>query len=174
MLITSGQVRYTCGVTRTDKCQHRLQKTRISCVNCQTTHTFIFRSMTIRLYLTISFYSLNSRGSSVSFQLVAASLLALYPFHSPPPPCLYKMSKRSRVCVQYQYQYQPQHHGTNGTKCRRTHTHLLLTLVKSFPSHIPIATAVIYLKYTLSPIPFQCLNTLTQLETDCDFRWPQR
>ena len=173
MLITSGQVRYTCGVTRTDKCQHRLQKTRISCVNCQTTHTFIFRSMTIRLYLTISFYSLNSRGSSVSFQSVAAFLLALYPFHSPPPPCLYKMSRKSKLCVQYQYHYQPQHHGTTGTKCRRTYSspsHACQT----FPSHIKIATAVIYLKYTFSPIPLQYLNTLTQLETDCDFRWPQR
>ena len=97
---------------------------------------FIFRSMTIRLYLTISFYSLNSRGSSVSFQSVAAFLLPFYPFHSPPPPCLYKMSNKSRLlCVHYQYQYQYQHQyrGTSGTTRRRTHTHLLLTLVKPVP-----------------------------------------
>ena len=112
MFITSGQVRYTCGVRNKYNCQHGPNKTRISCVNCQTTHTSTVRSMTIRLYLTTSFYSLNSRGRSVSFQPAAAFLFAFYPFDSPPPLCLYKMSKKSRLHVQYQYQYQHQYHGT--------------------------------------------------------------
>lgn len=137
VLITSGQLRYYLWLREKKKiiaiCQHGPKMTRISCVNCQTTHTLdcpvdddqtlsYNKLLLAQFTRTLTFFPTSSRLS-----------LRLLPFSLSTSTVPVQNERAEQIICPVPVPVPTSVPRNHSTKPRRTHIHLLLTLVKIFP-----------------------------------------